>query len=48
MIAHTYQGEGSSEGFYRKLSFRPDEERYDDEIELVLRVDEYPIDLNLP
>mgnify|MGYP001075481636 CR=1 FL=1 len=42
------QGEGSPEGFYRKLGFLPTGDHYGDEIELVLRVDEYPFDLNLP
>jgi diamine N-acetyltransferase len=35
------QGEGSPEGFYRKLGFTPTGEYYDREIELVLRVDTY-------
>lgn len=30
------QGEGSPEGFYRKLGFKPTGEMYDEEIELVL------------
>jgi len=41
------QGEGSPEGFYRKLGFRPTGDQYDHEIELVLRVDEYPLALDL-
>lgn len=35
------QGEGSPEGFYRKLGFTPTGEYYGDEIELVLPVDAY-------
>ena len=42
------QGEGSPEGFYRELGFLPTGDHYDHEIELVLRVDEYSLDLNLP
>ena len=42
------QGEGSPEGFYRKLGFLPTGECYDHEIELVLRVMDYPLNLNLP
>jgi len=38
------QGEGSPEGFYRKLGFVPTGDSYDDEIELVLQLDQY----NLP
>jgi len=41
-------GEGSPGGFYRKLGFLPTGDHYDLEIELVLRVDDYPLDLNLP
>ena len=37
------QGEGSPEGFYRKLGFIPTGDHYDHEIELVLRLDSYPI-----
>ena len=37
------QGEGSAEGFYRKLGFIPTGDYYDDEIELVLNVETYPI-----
>jgi len=36
------QGEGSPEGFYRKLGFTPTGDHYDDEIELVLNVETYP------
>ena len=32
------QGEGSPEGFYRKLGFTPTGDHYGDEIELVLDV----------
>ena len=42
------QGEGSPEGFYRRLGFLPTGEESDHGIELVLRVDDYPLDLNLP
>ena len=35
------QGEGSPEGFYRKLGFTPTGDYYDDEIELVLNVETY-------
>ncbi len=42
------QGEGSPEGFYLKLGFLPTGDHYDHEIELVLRVDKCPLDLNLP
>lgn len=42
------QDEGSPEGFYRKLGFLPTGGHYDHEIELVLRVNDYPLDLNLP
>jgi diamine N-acetyltransferase len=35
------QGEGSPEGFYRRLGFRPTGDHYDDEIELVLDVGHY-------
>jgi diamine N-acetyltransferase len=37
------QGEGSPEGFYRKLGFTPTGGRYDHEIELVLQLDAYPL-----
>ena len=37
------QGEGSAEGFYRKLGFIPTGDYDDDEIELVLDVEAYPI-----
>lgn len=37
------QGEGSPEGFYRKLGFVPTGGLYGDEIELVLHLDSYPI-----
>jgi diamine N-acetyltransferase len=37
------QGEGSPEGFYRKLGFTPTGEYYGDQIELVLRVEPYII-----
>jgi diamine N-acetyltransferase len=40
------QGEGSPEGFYRKLGFTPTGGHYDHEIELVLRLDSYTIDFN--
>jgi diamine N-acetyltransferase len=36
------QGEGSPEGFYRKLGFLATGDHYDDEIELVLRLDTFP------
>ena len=42
------QGEGSPEGFYLKFGFLPTGEFYDDEIELVLDVAAYPLNLNLP
>ena len=35
------QGEGSPEGFYRKLGFTPTGGHYGDEIELVLNVADY-------
>jgi diamine N-acetyltransferase len=35
------QDEGSPEGFYRKLGFMPTGDHYGDEIELVLKLDEY-------
>jgi diamine N-acetyltransferase len=35
------QGEGSPEGFYRRLGFAPTGGRYGEEIELALRVDTY-------
>jgi len=35
------QGEGSPEGFYRKLGFTPTGDHYGDEIELVLNVEDY-------
>lgn len=35
------QGEGSPEGFYRKLGFVPTGEMYDDEIELVLDLEKF-------
>lgn len=38
------QGEGSPEGFYRKLGFTPTGGHYDHEIELVLRLDAYAFD----
>ncbi len=41
-------GESSPEGFYRKLGFVPTGGHYDDEIELVLKVADYPLDLHLP
>lgn len=51
-IPHLYtscgQGEASPEGFYRKLGFAPTGGYYDDEIELVLDLANYPIDLDLP
>jgi diamine N-acetyltransferase len=31
-------GEGSPEGFYRKLGFTPTGEMYDDEIEMMLKL----------
>lgn len=37
------QGEGSPEGFYRKLGFTPTGDIYDDEIELVLDLNSYPL-----
>lgn len=37
------QGEGSPEGFYRKLGFIPTGDHYGDEIELVLYLDSYSI-----
>jgi len=37
------QGEGSPEGFYRKLGFTPTGDHYGDEIELVLDVNAYSI-----
>ena len=37
------QGEGSPEGFYRKLGFVDTGDRYDDEIELVLNVETYVV-----
>lgn len=37
------QGDGSPEGFYRKLGFTPTGNHYGDEIELVLNVDDYVI-----
>ena len=42
------QGEGSPEGFYRRLGFLPTGGHYDHEIELVLRVKNYPLGLELP
>jgi diamine N-acetyltransferase len=41
------QGMGSPEGFYRKLGFRPTGDHYGDEIELVLKLEEFPIDPNV-
>ena len=38
------QGEGSPEGFYRKLGFIPTGDHYGHEIELVLNVDAYAMD----
>lgn len=38
------QGEGSPEGFYRRLGFTPTGDHYDHEIELVLRLDAYAFD----
>jgi len=38
------QGEGSPEGFYRKLGFTPTGDTYDDEIELVLQLANYPLE----
>ena len=37
------QGEGSPEGFYRKLGFISTGDYYDDEIELVSYLDTYPV-----
>jgi diamine N-acetyltransferase len=37
------QGEGSPEGFYRRLGFIPTGDFYDNEIELVLNVDTYAV-----
>ncbi len=37
------QGEGSPEGFYCKLGFTATGETYDDEIELVLKLADYPL-----
>lgn len=37
------QGEGSPEGFYRRLGFRPTGDHYGEEIELVLDLDVYPL-----
>lgn len=37
------QGEGSPEGFYRKLGFKPTGGTYDHEIELVLDLNVYPL-----
>jgi len=37
------QGEGSPEGFYRKLGFISTGDYYDDEIELVSHLDTYPV-----
>jgi diamine N-acetyltransferase len=37
------QGEGSPEGFYRRLGFLPTGGSYDDEIELVLDLNIYPL-----
>ena len=37
-------GEGSPEGFYKKLGFTPTGGHYDDEIELVLDVNAYSLD----
>ena len=37
------QGEGSPEGFYRKLGFIATGDHYDDEIELVLELASYPL-----
>lgn len=39
------QGEGSPEGFYRKMGFEPTGGYYGEEIELVLRLDTYPLDI---
>ncbi len=41
-------GEGSPEGFYRKMGFLPTGDHYGEEIELVLKLDDYPLGLNLP
>jgi len=38
------QGEGSPEGFYRKLGFTPTGDTYGDEIELVLQLANYPLE----
>ena len=35
------QGEGSPEGFYKKLGFTPTGDTYDDEIELLLKLDDW-------
>ena len=40
------QGEGSPEGFYRKLGFVPTGGFYDHEIELVLNIDNYTVELD--
>lgn len=44
-VLHTScgQGEGSPEGFYRKLGFTPTGEMYGDEIELVLKIGKWEI-----
>jgi diamine N-acetyltransferase len=42
------QGKGSPKGFYRKMGFLPTGGHYDNEIELVLCVDAYLLDLDLP
>lgn len=39
------QGEGSPEGFYRRLGFRPTGDNYGDEIELALQVEAYPLEI---
>ena len=39
------QGEGSPEGFYRKMGFTPTGGYYGEEIELILRLDTYPLNV---
>jgi len=43
LFASCGQGEGSPEGFYRRLGFRPTGEHYGDEIELALPLDRYAV-----